>query len=98
MKESIVQKRLMDKLKVEFPDIYVRKIAQTIYSHGGVPDILGCLNGLWFAVEVKTNTGKLSKLQQREGQLIEKAGGLFLVCYGEKDIGYVISILRASTI
>ena len=98
MKESLVQKRLMEAIINELPSIYMRKIAQSIYSHGGVPDIVGCSNGLWFAIEVKTNIGKLTRLQQREGKLIEQAGGLFMVCHGEKDIEYVLSILRATTV
>ena len=98
MKESIIQRRLMDAVTKEFPDIYMRKIAQTMYSHGGVPDIVGCLNGLWFSVEVKTDTGVLSKLQVREGKLIEQAGGLFLVCYGGRDIEYIVSVLRSTTL
>lgn len=93
MRESAIQRRLLDKIE-EIDAVYVRKIAQSIYSHGGVPDIVGCIGGLWFSIEVKTNKGKLSKLQEREGKLIEEAGGIFLVCYGEKDIEYVLSILR----
>lgn len=96
-KESVVQRKLINKLE-QIDNIYVRKIAQSMYSHSGVPDIVGCISGLWFAVEVKTNTGKLSKLQEREGKLIEQAGGIFLVCYGEKDIEYVVSVLRLPTV
>ena len=98
MKESIIQRRLMDAITKEFPDIYMRKIAQNMYSHGGIPDIVGCINSLWFSIEIKTDTGKLSKLQEREGKLINEAGGLFLVCYGGRDIDYVISVLRSAAI
>lgn len=98
MKESTVQKKLMEKLKDVFPLIYLRKIAQSIYSHGGIPDIIGSLNGYFFAIEVKTDKGKLSKLQQREGILIERAGGLFIVCKGVGDISRVVSVLRSATL
>lgn len=29
----------------------------------GVPDIIGCINGKFFALELKTDTGKLDELQ-----------------------------------
>lgn len=96
--ESRIQKKLMDALTTAYPEIYLRKIHQTQFSHAGIPDLVGCLNGNWIAIEVKTNTGKLSKLQERELKLIDKAGGLGLVCFGEKDIQYVVSILEPYTI
>ena len=98
MKESIVQHRLITKIKLAFPDIYVRKIAQNMYSHSGMLDVIGCLDGKLFAIEVKTLTGKLSKLQEEEARLIEKANGLVLTCHGERDIEHCISVLRATTL
>lgn len=93
--ESRIQKKLMEALERAYPKIYLRKIHQTMYSHSGIPDLLGCLNGNWIAIEVKTNTGKLTKLQARELKLIDEAGGFGLVCHGEKDIPYVVSILES---
>ena len=89
-KESVVQRKLMLELQAKFPSIYVRKIAQAAYSHGGIPDLLGCYNGMFFAIEVKTTDGKLSKLQDFEIQAIDKAKGLALVCYGLEDFPYIV--------
>lgn len=93
-KESAVQRELIDRLQAKWPDAYVRKIAQNMYSHGGIPDILVCLEGNFVAIEVKTDTGKLSKLQKRDIRLIEEAGGLAFICYGVKDIDYILSLME----
>ena len=95
--ESKVQKKLMEALSATFPKAYIRKIAQSMYSHGGVPDLICCIDGEFVGIEVKTNTGKMSKLQERECRLIEDAGGLFFACYGEKDIKYILSVLESIT-
>lgn len=90
MRESLVQKKLMQLIVATFPGIYLRKIAQGAYSHGGIPDLLGCYNGMFFAIEVKTTDGKLSKLQDFEIQAIDNAKGLALVCYGLEDFPYIV--------
>jgi hypothetical protein len=94
VKESVVQKALMVELQNLYPTIYLRKIHQSQYSHAGIPDLLGCLNGKFFAIEVKTDTGKTTKLQDRELGQIKFAKGISLVCYGTKDIERVIDELR----
>ena len=93
-KEAVIQKKLMETLKKEFPSGYIRKIHQSIYSHSGVPDILLCIDGLFIGIEVKTDTGRISKLQERELSLISKAGGLALVCRGFTGIGDTINAIH----
>lgn len=44
-------------------------------SFRGVPDIVGCLNGLFVAIELKTNS-KLSKIQEYTLKQINYAGGV----------------------
>lgn len=41
----------------------------------GVPDFLGCVNGVFIALELKTDKGKLDKLQQHYLMEIAAAGG-----------------------
>lgn len=94
MKETLVQKKLIALLRNTYPGIYVRKIAQGAYSHGGIPDLVGCLNGKFFAIEVKQELGKPSRLQELEIDNIHKAKGLALVCYGQRDFDYIIMRLN----
>lgn len=94
MKESLVQKKLMQLIVATFPDIYLRKIAQGAYSRGGILDLIGCLNGKFFSIEVKVEDGNLSKLQELEIKAIDKAKGLALVCYDAADFDYIITRLK----
>jgi hypothetical protein len=49
------------------------------YGRSGVPDIVGCLNGVFFAVECKANGGRPTALQLREIDRINVAGGFAIV-------------------
>ena len=49
------------------------------YGRSGIPDIIGCHNGVFFAVECKANGGKTTALQDRELKRISEAGGFALV-------------------
>lgn len=88
--EAQIQRKLMQVLAVNWPDAYIRKIAQGYYSHGGIPDILMCVEGKFIAIEVKTDKGHVTKLQSRELTQIMQARGMAFVCYGLDDIGRII--------
>ena len=45
------------------------------YGTAGIPDIIACINGRFVAFEVKTETGKLTKLQEITLQKIRDAKG-----------------------
>lgn len=49
------------------------------YSSRGVPDIIGCLHGIFFAIEAKAGKGKTTALQDRELQRIRDAGGVAMI-------------------
>jgi Holliday junction resolvase len=49
------------------------------YGRSGVPDIIGCLGGRFFAIECKAGKNKPTALQEREMQRIRDAGGHTLV-------------------
>jgi hypothetical protein len=49
------------------------------YGRSGVPDIVGCLNGVFFAVECKANGGRPTALQLREIDRINAVGGFAIV-------------------
>ena len=42
----------------------------------GIPDVIGCLKGQFFALEVKQPTGRLSKVQNYQLAKIRKSGGI----------------------
>lgn len=51
----------------------------------GSPDILGCLDGRWIGLEVKTATGRQRETQIAFQAAIERAGGLYAVVRSPED-------------
>jgi Holliday junction resolvase len=49
------------------------------YGRSGVPDIVACVNGYFFAVECKAGKNKPTALQVREIERIRLAGGVAVV-------------------
>ena len=49
------------------------------YGRSGIPDIIGCRNGVFFGIECKANGSKTTALQEREIKRINDAGGCALV-------------------
>ena len=46
------------------------------YGRSGVPDLVGCCNGKFFAIECKAGKGKTTALQDNELRKIKEAGGI----------------------
>lgn len=74
--EARLTKKIIDTLKTE-PRTYVRKKHGSAYGSGW-PDILGCTNGIMFAIEVKTPGGGygVTKLQQAELDKWARSGAI----------------------
>ena len=71
--EAKVKKRvkeILDKLEA-----YYFMPATGGYGRSGIPDIVGCLNGVFFAIECKAGKGIPTALQEREINKIRNAGG-----------------------
>jgi Holliday junction resolvase len=49
------------------------------YGAAGVPDIVGCYRGRFFAIECKAGKGKTTALQERNIAQIKEQGGLAIV-------------------
>lgn len=54
------------------------------YAKAGIPDLIGCINGKFVAIEVKASDGKLSPLQVRTLNKITCAGGYAVAVYPEQ--------------
>jgi Holliday junction resolvase len=50
-----------------------------MYGTAGIPDIVACIGGRFMAFEVKTEKGKLTKLQEETIKKILAAGGMAFV-------------------
>jgi Holliday junction resolvase len=75
-KETIFKERVLRELK-QLPKAWICKTQQV--SKRGTPDILACIKGLFVAIELKTDTGKLSALQEYNLEAIAKSGGIAIV-------------------
>jgi hypothetical protein len=64
------------------------------YGRSGIPDIIGCLNGLFFAIECKGKSGTTTALQNRELAKIHLAGGRPLVI-NESNVEGLETLLRS---
>ena len=70
---------------------YVVKVVQA--SKAGVPDILACVNGKFYGLEVKTPTGRPSALQLANIEMIRQAGGIAEVV---RSVAEVSELLRTT--
>lgn len=75
-KETVFKNRVIPLLK-SIPETWVCKIAQT--SKRGTPDILMCMSGVFVAIELKTDTGKTSALQEYNLSRIAESRGIAVV-------------------
>lgn len=57
-----------------------------LYQETGIPDLLCCIQGLFFGIEVKDPNGKPSAIQLIQGTRIKKAGGHFLIATSVEEV------------
>ncbi len=58
------------------------KMAKNMGVVAGVPDLVGCMDGFFFSLEIKTQTGVLSNDQGVCRDAILGAGGIYVVAHG----------------
>lgn len=95
MKEKTFEHKIRDYLKSN--GCYVVKYFGCAYTKAGVPDLLACVNGRFIAIEVKSDTGRPSKLQLANVEQIQAANGVAVVLYPkdwDKFKAFIDSILR----
>jgi len=75
--ESRIVKKIREKLLEKYPGAYLRKIHGNQYQHAGIPDLVGCIEGYFVGLEVKTANGRLSEIQKIESLEITKSEGIY---------------------
>jgi hypothetical protein len=63
--ETLLQQKIVKRLKEEFPTIWITKIHGNPMQKKGLPDLIGCLHGRFFGLEVKM-PGKWATLLQAQ--------------------------------
>lgn len=83
MKESVIQKKIMDYIRKVEPNVYLRKICGgPMFQTRGIPDLIGSWRGRFIGIEIKIESGKITELQRHEALQIIKSGGLYMCVYG----------------
>lgn len=62
------------------------------YGASGVPDVVGCHNGKFFAIECKAGNNKPTALQERNMTKIRESGGVAIVV-NEENLNTVQEML-----
>ena len=90
--EKRVKNQIVKQLKTLGEDVYYFFPATGGYGRSGVPDIVGCYKGKFFAIECKAGKNTTTALQKRELENIAKAAGEAWVV-NEENIDSVLETL-----
>jgi Holliday junction resolvase len=94
MPEKSVVTSILRYLKT-VPGCFCWKEHGGMYGTAGIPDIIDCVNGRFVALEVKTPSGKATKLQEATIKKILKAGGVAAVV---RSVDEVRAILKENNL
>lgn len=76
--ETRLQRRIQKALKKAFPGSWWYKVWGGPFTPAGIPDLVGCVEGLFVALEVKLPNNRRSKTSEIQDATIldiQKAGG-----------------------
>lgn len=76
--EARLQRRIRKRLEREVGGFWFKTWGGP-FGVGGIPDLIGCVYGRYFAFEVKTSKGVVSELQRQTMAWIRAAGGIACV-------------------
>ena len=71
-------------------DVFFWKEHGSVYGTNGVPDIICCYKGRFLGLECKLPGGRLTKLQKRVIEKINRAGGVACRVESVEDVKRVI--------
>ena len=71
-------------------DVFFGKEHGSVYGTNGVPDIICCYKGRFLGLECKLPGGRLTKLQKRTIEKINRAGGVACRVESVEDVKRVI--------
>lgn len=92
--EKRVKKKVVEMLKSLGQEVYYFFPMTGGYGKSGVPDIVGCYRGMFFAIECKAGKNTTTALQDREILLINNAGGVAWIV-NEDNADDVVAILKS---
>ena len=88
-KESDIVAAILRYLRT-VPGCFAWKTHGGMYGTAGIPDIIACVEGRFFAFEVKTESGKVTPLQAATIQKILVAGGMAAVVRSGDEVRAIL--------
>lgn len=85
MLEKVIVKAILAYLKT-VPHCFAWKEHGGMYGTAGIPDIIACIDGRFFAFEVKNEKGKPTKLQQVTLSRLNRCGAVAAVVRSVEDV------------
>lgn len=76
-------KSWLHQLQKEGQPIKFIKIWGGGFQKAGIPDLICCINGIYFEVELKASNGRPTELQKYNIQLTNAANGIGIILYPE---------------
>lgn len=92
MKETPFKEKV-EKLINAYNAWYIKYWAGAKYTKEGIPDILACINGLFFGIELKGDGGRPKLLQLVKLRKIREAKGIGVLLY-PKDLSDFEALIR----
>lgn len=89
MKENDIVKAILKYLKT-VPHCFAWKEHGGMYGTAGIPDIIACIDGGFYAFEVKTDTGKTTALQDATIRKIKNCGGHAYVVRSVDEVKFIL--------
>lgn len=93
MLEKDIVNAIMRYLK-SVPMCFAHKEHGGMYGTAGLPDIICCFHGMYVAFEVKTPTGRLTKLQEVTIRKINEAKGEAHKVTSVEEVQHILSALE----
>ena len=96
MREKTLEKKIKALIKAKGG--WCVKFFANAYTQRGIPDLLACINGYFLAIEVKSDRGRVSPLQEYQLKNIRKAGGRAFVISPQnfEELKKVLEFLKNS--
>lgn len=76
-------KNYLNQLKQDGQPVKFIKIWGGGFQKSGIPDLICCINGIYFEVELKASTGKPTELQKYNIKLTNRSNGIGMILYPE---------------
>lgn len=94
--ETRLRKKIVKKLLEIWPRAYIRKIHGNAFQNVGIADLLCCIEGVFFALEVKMKGRHATPAQLLEGEKVKKASGYFAVVFSvDETVSFVQKTLKS---